>query len=207
MPRDAATPTDYLYRIGRAPDPLAFPPNDRTGNGRFDAPGAGVQYRVLYTGDRLATFYKTLAQFRVKRLLGAAAQGLTADWFHRYRIGSIVFGSSSTLRWLDLTDPATYSDFDNEFSALLDAKGLEAFDVSVVTSKDLELTQHIGSWAYRNGYNGIKYVCRHHPGLRCWAIFEGSPFEIIDGGSKIDLDDYCLTQVVADWALPLPSAM
>ena len=59
-----------LYRIGRDPDPLAFPPYEFCGHGRFDDPllthgHLGPWYRVLYLGEtRLACFLEVLQGFR-----------------------------------------------------------------------------------------------------------------------------------------------
>ena len=52
-----------LHRIGWEPDPLAWPPHQFAGHGRFD--DARGQYRVLYTAEeRIVCFLETLADIR-----------------------------------------------------------------------------------------------------------------------------------------------
>lgn len=61
--RLAETPS-VLYRIGRSPDPLLFPPHAISGSGRYDDP---LRRRsVLYAAiDRRAVFLETLDSFRL----------------------------------------------------------------------------------------------------------------------------------------------
>lgn len=59
---------EYVYRVGRRPDPWAWPDwahagRDGTFGNRYDDPGA--VYRVLYaSSERVGTFLETLARFR-----------------------------------------------------------------------------------------------------------------------------------------------
>jgi hypothetical protein len=63
-----------LYRIGRRPDPLAWPPWEYVGSGRFD--DAAGEFRMLYaTVQRRAGFVETLARFRPSLGALAALQG------------------------------------------------------------------------------------------------------------------------------------
>jgi hypothetical protein len=62
--RDAEAPLDALYRLGRLPDPLAWPSWEFAGDGRFDDPQR--QFRTLYAAEqRHACFVETLARFRL----------------------------------------------------------------------------------------------------------------------------------------------
>lgn len=61
--RTVASPRGVLYRLGRLPDPLAWPPWEYVGSGRFDDPDRA--FRVLYTtAQRRASIVETLAPFR-----------------------------------------------------------------------------------------------------------------------------------------------
>jgi hypothetical protein len=61
-------PDGVLYRLGRRPDPWAWPDwayagDDGTWGNRFDDPAS--EYRVLYaSSERLGPFLETLARFR-----------------------------------------------------------------------------------------------------------------------------------------------
>ena len=63
QPRSARTPRTLVYRLGRLPDPLEWPPLESAGSGRFDDPAR--RFRVLYAArQRAACFAETLATFR-----------------------------------------------------------------------------------------------------------------------------------------------
>src|SRR3954451_14676617 len=94
----AQTPPGPLHRVGRAPDPLAWPEWQFVGGGRFDDPNH--QFRVLYLAEsRVACFVELLAGFRLdldllaqtSRVTGAATAlpqpVISADWYRRRRIG------------------------------------------------------------------------------------------------------------------------
>jgi len=100
-----------LYRIGRLPDPLAWPPWDYVGTGRFDDPAG--EFRVLYaTVQRRTGFLETLARFRPSLEVLAALEGVEntdepfpmpqvpADWYHARAIGRLRLRTRQ--RWLDL---------------------------------------------------------------------------------------------------------
>jgi len=65
---EAAQPEGVLYRLGRQPDPWAWPDWTYAGelgtfDNRYDDPRG--EYRVLYaSSERLARFLETLARFR-----------------------------------------------------------------------------------------------------------------------------------------------
>jgi RES domain len=74
-PKHARTPRRSLYRIGRPPDPLAWPPHAAIGHDRFDDPLR--QYRVLYAAaQRAGCFAETLAAFRPSLASFAAERGV-----------------------------------------------------------------------------------------------------------------------------------
>lgn len=204
MPGELPTPTELLFRIGRTPAPLALPPWDLVGGGRFDDPRQRARFRVLYTGERRACFYECLADFRVD-LPGVANQGITAAWLASRRIAAFRLQDPvGERRWLDLTSPHTFFEFRTIFSDELNLLGFTDFDVSAATSEKRLLTQAISLWAYQQSYLGIRYITRHAPSLNCWAIFEGAPFEIRDAGSRITSSDEDLRAVASEWHLQLP---
>lgn len=160
MPGEIATPVKALYRIGRSPDPLALPPWDKQGGGRFDDPRPVPQYRVLYVGERRACFYECLASFRVA-LDHVASQGITSDWLARRRIIALRFDDPRQRhKWLDLVSPETFFTFRQTFRDLLRQFAFSDFDVSVATSDRRALTQSVGFWAHEHGYAGIRYITR-----------------------------------------------
>ena len=169
--RELPTPADPLYRIGRAPDPLAWPPWEFVGSERFDDPEQR-RYRVLYTGERFACFLETLAGFRPD-LQGIVAKSLTPSWLATRRIARFsLLDSTGRHRWLDLRAPATHQVLRRELADVLVGLNATDFDVSAATSSARPLTQRIGVWAYDRGYQGIVSCSRFDPGLTCWAIFE-----------------------------------
>jgi hypothetical protein len=207
MPGEVSTPDGPLYRIGRAPNPLDFPPIDRVGFGRFDDPDPGPRYRVLYAGERRACFFECLAPFRVS-ISGIASEGITAEWLIRRRIAALqIEGSDRQLRWLDLAAPETYFEFRITFSEQLRQAGFSDFDVSAATSERRELTQAIGQWAHERGYAGIRYVTRHAPLLQCWAVFENTAYSPIGPALPIEFDDADLQAVAHARKLRIPDGM
>jgi len=79
----AARPEGVLYRVGRAPDPWAWPPwayagDDGTFGNRFDDPDG--EYRVLYaSSQRVGPFLETLARYRTDPALVAALEEIADD--------------------------------------------------------------------------------------------------------------------------------
>ncbi len=205
MPDDLPAPSGLLHRISYRPEPMTFPDRRYCGMQRFDDPSPVPAYRVLYTGERRAAFYESLARFRTDRLAGIVNDAITREWFATRLIGSIMLDvSSGSQKWLDLRSPAMYDAFDTEFEDLLLARGVDRFDASWATDADRELSQAIGDWAFRNGYHGIEYMSRRHPAQSCWAIFEGTPFVVHDPGRPIDRDDPDLLEVARVWHLKIP---
>lgn len=216
MPQSTSSPTLDADLRGADAESFALPdwveatptlaPTSTVHIGRFDVPAETPNSRVLYAGARRACFFETLDKFKTDRLRGISAEGITQDWVDRHFIGEFSLSDTPTpLKWLDTTKPETLSFLDQEFRDVLERKNVVSFDVSVITSQDIEVTQPIGVWARANGYSGIKYVCRHHAALMCWAVFEGTPLTIIDTGSSIKLEDPDLTYVANTWSLRLPT--
>ena len=195
--RRAATPRGALYRVGRLPDPLAWPPHELTGNGRFDDPQG--EFRVLYTGQRRACFLETLAPFRPSLEALSAWQQVTgsqepsprgvvpADWYQKRAVARLRLGPGQ--RWLDLRATATREALRSELAAALLDLGLTDLDLSGVLGPRRHLTQAIARWAYEHGYAGIVYRSRFDDALSLWAIFEGAAFEPVGVPEPIVPDD------------------
>jgi hypothetical protein len=105
MPVRLAADPAQLYRIGRAPDPLVWPPLQFTGHGRYDDPAGRLS--TLYAAvERRAVFLETLDAFRpapalLALLLGhpdAQAGIIAPDYFRRLVVR---FRVAPGGRWLD----------------------------------------------------------------------------------------------------------
>ena len=183
--RTAGTPAGVLYRIGRLPDPLAWPPRELTGEGRFDDPRHA--FRVLYaTGRRRAAFVETLARFRpslealarLRQIEGGPAPGaapVPADWYRKRAVARLRLRLRQ--RWLDLRAPETREELRRELAATLVDLGLTDLDLAAVVGPLRPLSQAVARWAYEQDYGGLAYTSRLDVRLFCWAIFEGAGFE------------------------------
>ena len=188
-PKRARTPRRPLYRIGRPPDPLAWPPHAVIGHERFDDPLR--QYRVLYAAlDRPACFAETLAAFRPSLASLAAERAVTGttellrsaqvplSWWRHRLVGSFRLGPG---RWLDLRALPTFQALRGPFADLAAALGLADVDLGAVAGtipiagQERRLTQAISRWAFEQGFGGIAYTSRLHHRYVCWAVFEGTP--------------------------------
>jgi hypothetical protein len=207
-PQAVPSPIGHLYRIGRAPDPLAWVPWPYVGDGRFDDPHR--RFRVLYAGERRACFLEVLALFR-PTLAGVTSATLTGQWLATRRIARFSLDDPvGRGRWLDLRSAATLQALRRTFAPQLLRLGIADFDLSAATSGDLDLTQAIAAWAYDEGYHGIAaYVTRFDPAGTGWAIFERADHVPIGDVEvqPIALDDPDLRAVADLFALPLPSTI
>jgi hypothetical protein len=198
----ATTPTGLLYRVARAPDPLAWPDRRFIGGSRFDDPHD--QFRVLYLAEqRLGCFIESLAGFRLDiRLLArltrvTGAAGLLpdpivpADWYKRRSVGRLSLLPGQ--RWLDLRAPETLQSLRVELASTLVCLGLPDFDVSAARGPSRELTRQIARWAYEHDFQGIAYSSRFADYLDCWAVFEGASITPVGPSEAIAPDDSDLT--------------
>lgn len=185
-PRTARTPRQPLYRIGRPPDPLAWPPYSAIGHERFDDPMR--QYRVLYAASqRAACFAETLAAFRPSLASLAAERTVIntqelprppevpAAWWRNRLIGTF---SLSPGRWLDLRVLDTFQVLREAFAEIASGLGLADVDLSAVTGvmpvagDERRFTQAISRWAYEHDYHGMAYTSRLHHRFTGWAVFD-----------------------------------
>ncbi len=183
--RDAEPVGHVLWRIGRYPDPLAWPPREFAGGGRFDDPER--RFRVLYLAEhRLASFLESLARFRPALSLLAELAQLRAgdagsdttpvgeierDWLATRRIGWLQ--PAPGLRLMDLRKVETRASLRVTLAPLLHGRGYHDFDMSVALNQDRALSQRVSRWAYEQGFRGIIYPSRFGAEFDCWVIHGG----------------------------------
>ena len=196
-------PRRGVWRIGRAPDPLApGPPLDpedrnqpRAGN-RFDSPLG--DYRVLYCGSTLdACFGETLARLRPDpallavigdewRELGFMSLGaVPADWRHR-RL-AVRVRPRPGFDFLDVEATRTHQVLREELAPVLTHLGYDDLDVGLVRGPDRRVTRAIAHWAWSQAddegnarFAGVRYLSRLNSAWECWAIFHDVPLEEFD---------------------------
>ena len=208
--RRARTPRTALYRMGRHPDPLAWPPWEYVGSGRFDDPAG--KFRVLYaTVQRRTAFLETLAHFRPSLDVLAALEAVEntdeplarpevpADWYRARAIGRLRLVTRQ--HWLDLRSFETREALRRELAQTLLDLGLEDLDLSGVVGPKRQLTQAIAGWAHEHGHAGLVYSSRFDAALTCWAVFEGAAFEPVGLPEVILSDDPDLVSVARSFGL------
>jgi len=197
---EVAPPDEGVWRVGRAPDPLAtakpLPPSwldqPQLGN-RFDS--ATGAYRVLYFSTTLqGCFGETLAPFRpdpgLKKVIGDdwGQQGfmnigdIPADWRQRRIAAHVRFPAegrfSHGVRFLDVESLATRETLREELGPTLAFYGYTDLDVATVRGGDRRITRWIGQWAEGNFmFAGVRYLSRLNTEWECWAVFDDVPIE------------------------------
>ena len=196
--RRTRTPSTPIYRVGRLPDPLAWPPREVIGGGRFDDPQG--EFRVLYaSAQRRGAFVETLAGFRPSLASLAELQrvavgveraqlaNVPADWYQKRAIARLRLRPGQ--QWLDLRAAETRETLRSELAVTLEALGLTDLDLRRVLGPRRRLTQAIARWAFDRGYSGLTYYSRLDASYSLWAIFEGATFEVVGGPDPIAVDD------------------
>ncbi|MDO8442703.1 MAG: RES domain-containing protein, partial [bacterium] len=179
---EAVPPSQPLYRIGYLPDPLAWPPLQYVGSGRFDDPVR--RFCTLYAAEqRLGCFVESLARYRpspralveLRNVTGAPDPSLVpvvpGDWWVRRRVGRFYLDPDQ--KWLDLRTLGTREALRVELADTILRLGLTDLDVSSVRSLNRDLTHAMARWAYEHGYNGVAYTSRFDDGLDCWRSSRG----------------------------------
>lgn len=207
----AAAP-DNLYRIGRAPEPVAWPAWEHAGRSRFDDPFRPPRFRVMYAAEtRFGCFLETLAPWRrnVSALLRVAslpdgdagvpqlppgAGAIPADWHEQRMFGMFRLGPGQ--EWLDLRYLETRESLRRPLAPVLDRLGIEDFDLGDAVSRIRPLTQQVSGSAYESGFQGIVYLSRFDAAVSCWAVFEGAALERLDV-EPIAVDDPDLLAVAS----------
>ena len=196
----AARPEGVLYRVGRAPDPWAWPPwayagDDGTFGNRFDDPDG--EYRVLYaSSQRVGPFLETLARYRTDPALVAALEEIADDdqdagryptippgvvpahWCESRRIGTARHDGP----FADIGQSSSVAHLRAILASRLVHYGLEDLDVGELRRRSARaLTQEISRYVFERGVTedgerllGIRYLSRLGDDIENWAIFEGS---------------------------------
>lgn len=190
QPRSARTPRTLVYRLGRLPDLLEWPPLESAGSGRFD--DLARRFRVLYAArQRAACFAETLATFRPSlELLAETGDpadivGAVSAGFLRSR-GIVAFRLRAG-RWLDVRPLETLAALRAVFGSTLHEFGLTDVDLSGVCGPQRAFTQSVAAWAYEHGYHGIVYPSRFGATFECWAIFVNARIEPAGVGTPLSL--------------------
>jgi hypothetical protein len=204
-----------LYRIGRPPDSLAFPPWEFTGGERFDDPLG--EFRVLYAAEqRLACFVETLASLRPplqfladmrpfwRGRMPPSVGVVPPDWHRRRLIGRFTLELAGSPPLLDLRVAATYQGLRTALAPTLVQLGLPDLDVSSARGPSRALTQAIARWAYDHGYHGIAYRSRFDDSFDCWALFERASITPAGPSEAIRRTDPDLRAAAVLFGLRLP---
>ncbi len=214
MPIELAEDPPFLIRIGRLPDPLAWPPIAYTGHGRYDDLTQSVS--TLYAAsERRAAFLETLDTFRPNPALLAQLfdrsraitdenyPGPIAPDFFRKVISR--FAVTSGHRWLDVRSPATQEHLRRSLAPEIDKLGFgDRFVLGDLLARNHVLTRVVAQWAIQQGMNGIAYSSCHDPSLTCWALFEGVQLVWLNPPEPVTKTDPDLIAVAKLWNLEIP---
>jgi len=182
-----------VYRIGRAPDPWAWPDwadvgTDGTFGNRWDDPESS--YRVVYaSSSKLGALVEVLARFRpdphvvagLQEIKGEGPSALSSgrlprSWIEGRRIGT------ASLRgvYADVGHSDSLAVLRTALAARLvhhDLKDLDASSIRLTVPR--RFTQEISRYVYERtephgdrSFSGIAYLSRLGDDLRNWAIFE-----------------------------------
>jgi RES domain-containing protein len=192
----AGTPAIPLVRVGRLPNPLALPPREYRGSGRYDDPGG--EYGVFYLAESITTCYVELLANQRPSLTALAAihalpQGEPGDlepnfgqiprdwlrdWCRARALGRAELGANQ--RWLDTYAAETRRELRGVLANRLLDLGLDDFDFGDALSRNRLLSQAVSRWAYEQEFRGIVFPSRFEYGMRCWAVFETADFQALD---------------------------
>lgn len=216
-PATAVTP-DWVYRVARSRGLDTFSeitPEDadlKSAGNRFDVPGGSVLYAATTV---VGCYAETLARFRptpkIRDLVKdekdfMVAGGVPQDW--RLQRSVATFELRDPLPFLDIEAPETQEFLDEQLATELVSLGYASnLDISAVCNQDRRLSRAIARYAYTSAdvdgsllYSGIRYTSRINPEWECWAIFDGTVYEIIDR-RPIELNDPDLDHIAKMWKL------
>lgn len=196
-PLVTATPSEVLYRVGRAPDAWAWPAwafagEDGTFGNRYDDPDG--EYRVLYaSSQRIGAYVEVLARYRTDPALVAEYAEIDedddqhptippgivpADWPDHRHIGSARHPGA----FADVGHSDSLAHLRAALAARIVHYKLDDLDGSALRSQaPRRLTQEISRYVFAHGVDsqaaslaGIRYMSRLGDELENWAIFEGT---------------------------------
>lgn len=189
----AVEPDGPLYRLGRHPDPWAWPDwsyaaADGTFGNRYDDPVGS--YRVLYaSSQRVGAFLETLARFRPDLEVLAELDRIEGDdeppaavprtWLGGRLIGEATVAGS----FVDVGDTASLAMLRTTLAAHAIHHGLDEIDAATVRLRAPRgFTQQVSRYVYEEAsFAGIRYRSRLGDDILNWAIFEPAP----DGASPL----------------------
>jgi RES domain len=209
-------PDGPLFRLGRQPDPWAWPnwadagPDGTFGN-RYDDPEAS--YRVLYaSSQRIGAFLETLARFRPDlEVLAELEQidgddeppaGLPRAWLNGRMIGEVTLHG----RFVDVGDARSLATLRTALAASAIHYGLVEIDAATIRLRaPRSFTQRVSRFVYeqredQGSFAGIRYRSRLGDEIVNWAVFEPapdatSPF-LATTSSTLDADDADLLEAL-----------
>lgn len=189
-------PDGPLYRLGRRPDPWAWPDwsyaaLDGTFGNRYDDPEAS--YRVLYaSSQRIGAFLETLARFRPDLEVLAELDRIEGDdeppavvprvWLDKRLLGEAMVEG----RFVDLGDTGSLATLRTALAASAIRYGLDEIDAATIRLRaPRAFTQQVSRFVYeqrddRGAVAGIRYRSRLGDDVLNWAIFEPAP----DAGTR-----------------------
>jgi hypothetical protein len=180
-------PVGPLYRIGRQPDPWAWPPwsaalRDGTFGNRYDDPDGS--YRVLYAcSQRVGAFLETLARFRpdlevlaeLDRIEGEEElpPAVPRTWLD----GRLIGEATAEGRFVDIGEATSLSTLRAALAASAIHHGLDEIDAATIRLRAPRgFTQQVSRYVYGRGcFAGIRYRSRLGDDVVNWAIFEPAP--------------------------------
>jgi len=177
-------PDAPLYRLGRQPDPWAWPdwsyaaPDGTFGN-RYDDPEGS--YRVLYAcSQRVGAFLETLARFRPDLEVLAELDRIDGEdeppaAVPRTWLDARVIGEANVEgRFVDIGDTTSLATLRTALAAGAIHHGLDEIDAATIRLRaPRAFTQQVSRYVYEQGsFVGIRYRSRFGDDLLNWAIFE-----------------------------------
>lgn len=215
-------PASPLYRVGRAPDPLAWPdwqyadPATATFGNRWDDP-RGL-YRVLHTSaSRLGCYLECLSRFRPDpqvvagleaiedngKLPPTAAAGIVpADWAANRMIGRVDVAKGI---FADVAASDSLGILNRQMAAVLIEFNFSELDAATLRLKaPRDFTQRVSRFVFEastktgDPFSGIYYRSRLGDDIENFALFEGPGRWILANEAKqpIELDDLDLIEAL-----------
>ena len=192
----AARPESAIYRVGRRPDPWAWPPwsyagEDGTLGNRYDDPRG--EYRVLYaSSQRVGAFIETLARYRTDPAIVAEyaqivvdddfptiAPGVVPrDWFDTRLLGTARHEGP----FADVGHSTSLAHLRVALAPRLVRYGLDDLDGSDLRRRaPRAFTQEVSRYVFEHAapegaeaFVGLRYLSRLGDDIVNWAIFDGN---------------------------------
>lgn len=211
---EPSCPDGVLYRLGRGPDPWAWPDwayasYDGTFGNRYDDPRG--EYRVLYaSSQRLGPFLETLARFRPDPAIvlaeiaddprdetfrTAPAGIVPSSWLDARLLGT----ARCTTTFADIGHAKSLACLRESLALLMVHHGLDELDAAAIRTQaprrfTQEISRHIYEYTTTNGeraFQGIRYLSRLGDDIENWAIYEPAKIDLIEvKGIRLDDPDF-----------------